>query len=132
MSYSDVNSDKVDGICKLFATFFGSVYEMSGCDNIDLESLPIYKNCDFTLTEMHISKNMIIKELTSLDVTKGHGPDDLPPFFLKHTANSLAHPLQILYNRSLREGIVPTSWKSAVRTTVAYLFCLPYRRFLSV
>ena len=41
------------------------------------------------------------------------GPDNVPALILKNHANILAGPLTAIFNSSLREGIIPDTWKSA-------------------
>ncbi|KAJ0180561.1 hypothetical protein K1T71_003965 [Dendrolimus kikuchii] len=120
MNYEDVKSKKPEEVCQLFANFFASVYERSQYDGNpeNLETMPINTNCDLALSELLITKKQIVTELKALDITKGPGPDGLPPFFLKNTAETVAVPLLILYNRSLMEGIVPSNWKMANITPV--------------
>ena len=44
---------------------------------------------------------------------KATGPDNVPAWILKSHANILAGPLTAIFNSSLREGIIPGTWKSA-------------------
>ena len=44
---------------------------------------------------------------------KAIGPDNVPAWILKNHANILAGPLTAIFNSSLREGIIPDTWKSA-------------------
>ncbi|XP_013161502.1 PREDICTED: uncharacterized protein LOC106113323 [Papilio xuthus] len=117
MKYNGVVADEPEKICNLFAKFFGSVYEQS--DKIlDTVSSPFNDICNTVLSDYNITKDCIIVALKSLDISKGAGPDGIPPFFLKHTAESISTPLHILYNKSLQEGTVPNVWKLANVTPV--------------
>ena len=42
------------------------------------------------------------------------GPDGAHPLLLKSCARELAYPLSVVFNRSLREGIVPRAWKESM------------------
>ena len=44
---------------------------------------------------------------------KSTGPDNIPAWVLKEHADCLAAPLASIFNCSLREGVLPTVWKSA-------------------
>ena len=55
----------------------------------------------------------IMDALNKLDVTKGPGPDGIPPIFMKNLALELTAPLFWLFNRSLESGQFPKSWKSS-------------------
>lgn len=48
--------------------------------------------------------------LAGLDQYKAPGEDGFHPFVLHNTAESLAFPLEILFNNSLASGIVPHQW----------------------
>lgn len=56
--------------------------------------------------------------LLKLDCNKGAGPDGIPPEFLKNCADLLAHPLHIIFIKSLRLGQFPDHWKKSFLTTI--------------
>ncbi len=49
--------------------------------------------------------------LKGFDVHKVSSPDGVPMMFYKNLADSLALPLSILFNKSLRERVFPDRWK---------------------
>ena len=73
---------------------------LNGNSNSDLEELA-KKTTDGDCAELDNNYN------------KSTGPDNIPAWVLKEHANSLAAPLTIIFNCSLREGVLPTAWKSA-------------------
>ena len=54
-----------------------------------------------------------LQALRKVKVNKATGPDNVPAWILKNHANILAGPLTAIFNSSLREGIIPDTWKSA-------------------
>jgi hypothetical protein len=46
-------------------------------------------------------------DLLELDVSKGAGPDGIPPFIMKNCAFAFARPLSLLFNRSLSTCVFP-------------------------
>ena len=62
---------------------------------------------------MVITEELILKKLIQLDVSKSPGPDNLHSVVLKTVASSLVKPLSIIYNTSLRTGILPSDWLKA-------------------
>ena len=54
-----------------------------------------------------------IQALRKVKTNKATGPDNVPAWILKNHANILAGPLTAIFNSSLREGIIPDTWKSA-------------------
>ena len=51
--------------------------------------------------------------MESVKANKATGPDSIPGWVLKHSANVLAPPLTAIFNNSLREGVLPMEWKMA-------------------
>ncbi|VVC96112.1 unnamed protein product, partial [Leptidea sinapis] len=65
---------------------------------------------DFTpcsISSIEISTAQVYKELKRLDVKKSAGPDTIPALFLTICARELSVPVSILFQRSLKEGLVP-------------------------
>ena len=54
-----------------------------------------------------------MQALRKVKTNKATGPDNVPAWILKHHASILAGPLTAIFNASLREGIIPETWKSA-------------------
>ena len=51
--------------------------------------------------------------LRKVKVNKATGPDDIPAWILRDL-DELAAPLASIYNSSLREGVIPDLWKTAI------------------
>ena len=51
--------------------------------------------------------------LQHIKVDKAVGPDNVPAWFLRDNASTLAAPLTALFNTSLRDGVIPALWKTA-------------------
>ena len=56
--------------------------------------------------------------LSSLDVKKAIGPDDVSPYILKHCSNELCYPVCMLFRRVCKTGQFPSSWKVSRITPV--------------
>ena len=65
-----------------------------------------------------ISVSLVKSHLTSLDITKSTGPDNLSAKFLRTIADQIAAPLTELFNSSLQNGEVPSEWKQSHITPV--------------
>ena len=52
--------------------------------------------------------------LSKVNPRKATEPDEIPGWILKEHSNLLAPPITAIFNSSLREGIVPPMWKSAI------------------
>ena len=60
----------------------------------------------------------VLSHLSLLDTTKATGPDGLSARFLKEISNEIVQPLTVLYNESLRTGVIPLEWKRSHITPV--------------
>ena len=54
-----------------------------------------------------------LQAIRKVKTNKATGPDNVPAWILKNHAGILAGPLTAIFNGSLREGILPETWKSA-------------------
>ena len=59
------------------------------------------------------------KILSKLKVDKSPGPDNMHPCFLGETANKLAIPLNVIFNKSLESSDILDEWKKG---TISALF----------
>ena len=65
--------------------------------------------------EFIISVDDTFSALRKVKTNKSTGPDNIPAWVLKEHAHSLAAPLTSIFNCSLREGVLLTAWKSAIK-----------------
>ena len=89
-------------------SFFESVCR--DLDPIDVSIVPL--DCPVPLNYT-IDTDTVLKLLAKINVNKTIGPDDIPSWILRDHALILAHPVCTIFNASIREGFVPTIWKSA-------------------
>ena len=61
---------------------------------------------------------MFKKQLYNLNPSKSSGPDDCHPRLFKEVKESLLQPLFLMFQKSLEEGQLPSSWKDATVTPV--------------
>ena len=70
------------------------------------------------MTKDHIQtlcfcKSDVIKLIKALDVSKAHGNDGISVKMIKICANSIAHPLTLIFQNSLDAGNFANDWKKA-------------------
>ena len=53
----------------------------------------------------------VTKLIKTLDVSKGHGHDGISVKMIKNSADSIAHPLTLVFQNSLVAGIFANDWK---------------------
>ena len=112
MQFEDFDSDDSGDICNQFARFFQNIYKNSdgSLDSNYFSYLPEHAN---DVSVENITVQEIFQALDSLDVSKGHGPDGIPPVLLKNLATAFVKPLFWLFNLSLNSGNFPLIWKKS-------------------
>jgi hypothetical protein len=65
------------------------------------------------MTDIFVTANEIVDIIQILDLNKASGPDKISHKMLKIAPEKIAEPLQIIFNKSLRQGKYPSSWKIA-------------------
>ena len=61
---------------------------------------------------------MILEKLQALNPSKSQGPDGWHPYFLKELSEELSILLSILFQKSLKERVVPADWLRACITAI--------------
>lgn len=122
LSYEGQTADTSESICNIFAIYFQSTF-LSPSSHIHSHSTTTINhlnshNSTNAIGDIEIDPDVVLKALKSLDLTKGPGPDRIPPIFIVNCANALMTPLTLLFTRSVKEGTVPSLWKSAFITPV--------------
>lgn len=119
MKLNDVTADTGRDISSLFASYFGSTYLDSSTAQLDSNvNATSHVTAPAAIGSVEIDEREVLKLLSHLDLTKGAGPDKIPPYFIVQCADSLYLPLSIIFRRSLAEGVFPDEWKSAFVTPV--------------
>lgn len=115
VTYGSLTADNPSDVCQLFSSFFKSVFEPSCvADSFDINNIPDNNHAsDLIIDSVSIPKELVLKELRTLDISKGSGVDNLPPIFLRSTALTIYEPVHFIFNLCLREGTFPTIWKAA-------------------
>ncbi len=57
---------------------------------------------------------VVHRELSSLDISKEAGPDDIHPQMVRWLADFLVEPLSKLFDNSLTTVVVPTDWRLVI------------------
>ena len=110
-SYAHTDGDKAE----ILNSFFASVFT-----DEDLSDVPVPDNMfdGDKLTDVVFTVEEVAKQLQKLNPTKSPGPDGLHPKVLKEVCNEIAHPLAIIFRKSMDEGEVPKGWKVAEVTAI--------------
>lgn len=101
-------SDMVEG----FNNFFYSMFSLPVPQYAQSELVDPQQAVE-NIGTLLISETSVLSLLKNLDVKKGAGCDNIPPYFIKQCASVLAGPLAKLFTKSIRGGVFPTVWKEA-------------------
>ena len=95
--------------CEVLNDFFSSVFVDEGDGPVPTFTSD-YKS---ELSNISITNEDMQKALYKLNSTKSPGPDQVHPRVLKELAQQLSYPLRRLFEKTLRDGKIPKSWKVA-------------------
>ena len=94
---------------EVLGNFFASVFNRES--EFAQASTTQPRPCQFSSRDPVISKQIILKKLNNLNVTKSPGPDNIHPCILYELRYELAIPLKILFETSYNLGQLPADWK---------------------
>ena len=106
-TYIEDNMEKANAFNKYFC-------EQANIDDTNA-TLPVLPTLEDTpgLSQIHISQEEVLDQLSILNISKATGPDSISPRLLKCAAKELSYPLALLFNKSLQLCIYPSDWKIA-------------------
>ena len=93
-------------------SYFSTVFVQENVNTLPKTELGD-KSKGIILSEIRVTPEAIIEKLNKLNKGKVQGPDKVPPKVLMELSRELSVPLNILFNKSLEEGKIPSEWKSA-------------------
>ncbi len=64
------------------------------------------------------SISVVHRELSSLDITTGAGPDDIHPQMVRWLADFFSEPLSKLFANSQTTAVVPIDWRLAIKCPI--------------
>ena len=70
------------------------------------------------LNSIVVTEELVNKALDKLKPNKATGADEIYPRILKECHSEVSNPLCLIFNKSLKEGKVPSDWKKANATPI--------------
>ena len=68
------------------------------------------------MVDLKITVDILSKGISSLESSVSDSPDQIQALFLRKITTSLALPLQLLFNMTLKQEKVPQTWKKIITT----------------
>ena len=96
---------------KAFNEKFSSVFTDEHLTNIP--KIKSNGNSHGKLDTITLNVDDVLKQLLSVKENKACGPDNIHARIIKEAAKELALPLQIIFELSLKVGVIPNDWKCA-------------------
>ena len=94
------------------AKFFAKIFSKNSNFDDSGISLPVFPSrANLKLHNISLTPKMVKKVITSLDSSKGSGPDCIPVVVLKNCEPKLSYILAKLFNKCLKEFCFPDCWK---------------------
>ena len=93
--------------------FFCSVFTKESNSDMPVPDTCYDGNNDDTLEDIVITPEMILRKLQHLKLDKAAGNDSLSPRLLKNISSEIAHPIAMIFRKSLDTGHVPRDWRTA-------------------
>ena len=115
------NKEKANILNRQFQSVFSQLSPLK-LGQICIDKLQLYFNmnvpdkfkCNYpTMPEMCMNQNGIIKLLSNLRPNKAAGPDEIRPIVLKELRLEIAPVIQLIFERSLATGELPSDWTKA-------------------
>ena len=100
-----------------FNDYFKSIYK----DHLHCalpDTCPLHPDIPELIDAIQVSSAEVCELLSTLDISKATGPDNLPAAILKNCANSLSPSLTAFINASLRSRFYVSEWKQANITPI--------------
>uniref|UniRef100_A0A183KS17 Reverse transcriptase domain-containing protein n=1 Tax=Schistosoma curassoni TaxID=6186 RepID=A0A183KS17_9TREM len=99
---------------EVMADYFGAVFTQE--PPLEKEPDPNTESTNQLLT-VDFNQKDVLKALSTLNMEKSTGPDELHTKILRHIAQYIVAPLTVIFNISLHQG-VPMDWKDTIFTSI--------------
>ena len=93
--------------------YFSSVFTTEDISSLPVPFTKFEGNKSEHLGQLFVTSEMIAKKIKRMKDNKSPGIYGIPPKLLKEIVEQISIPLEIFFNLSLEEGIVPLEWKEA-------------------
>lgn len=100
----------------LLAEHLSSAYINHNTDT-NLNSF-IHNRNDHGCNTFCISEEAVLNSCSTINISKGAGPDKIPPIFIRNCAESLVKPLTLIYSKSIADCQYPKYWKMGQITPI--------------
>lgn len=99
---------------KYYWTSFGqcSLYSTPRCPDVDPDLMDI--DAPVRLEDITVTEEKIVESIKEIPVGSAPGSDGIPPLLLKQCSQTLKLPLKLLWEQSMKTGIIPIELKEGL------------------
>lgn len=109
--------DSDTSVVRRFNEYFSSVFTAENTATLPLQN-PIQPPQNLSINDLHFDVESVSKVLAKLRPDKSMGPDGLAPMLLIETRDLISYPLYLLFNKSIKDTVIPDDWKQASVTPI--------------
>ena len=84
----------------------------------------IARRTDSSISVLYVTEEMVLNQLTNLNVNKSCGPDEIHPRILIQLADYIAGPVAILYNLTIQSGSTVKFYCVVEYYFIVKLYCI--------
>ena len=93
--------------------YFSSVLTREDVSSLPVLDAKFQEAKSYYLGQLIVTPEMVAQKIKAMKYNKSPGVDGIPPKQLMETAEQISIPHAIVFNLSLKEGVVPFEWKEA-------------------
>ena len=93
--------------------YFSSVFTKEDISSLPVADAKFQEAKSDYLGPLVVTPELVAKKIKAMKDNKSPGVDGIPPKLLMETVEQISIPLAIVFNLSLKEGVVPFEWKEA-------------------
>ena len=93
--------------------YFSSVFTKEDISSLSVADAKFQGAKSYYLGPLVVTPELVAKKIKAMKDNKSPGEDGIPPKLLMETVQQISIPLAIVFNLSLKEGVVPFEWKEA-------------------
>ena len=93
--------------------YFSSVFTKEDICSLPVADAKFQEAKSEYLGPLVVTPELVAKKIKAMKDNKSPGVDGIPPKLLMETVEQISIPLAIVFNLSLKEGVVPFEWKEA-------------------
>lgn len=115
IQYNNNSASTPQDISEVFSSYFQSTFTSHSPNFPNFSTLNDVRP---NIVRPTITKECVEDRLFKLIENKNGGPDGIPAYFWKKVGSVIAHPLSLIFNKSLDEGTFPDAFKRGFVTPI--------------